>query len=143
MLIKNATVVNVQNDATERAIFLLGQTFGFNFLVRFDGLSYVFLGNFSPLQAYPIIWRLSKLLELLDARIAAIPTRVEAGLATDKATEAVNFFIKRLAIWLIVAGATEADEIKAWAKGKTLPVTLEIFTLAEVNDTVTQLPGFG
>jgi hypothetical protein len=141
LLIKNATVVNLQNDPSERAIFQLGNTFGFNFLVKFDGLSYVFLGNFSALQGHPIIWRLSKLLELLDARINAIPTRVQAGLATEKATEAVDFFIRRLAIWLIVAGTTEADEINSWLGTKTLPFPLEIYTLGEVNEVVSQLPG--
>jgi hypothetical protein len=133
--------VNVQNDANERALFQLGNTFGFNFLVKFDGLSYIFLGNFSALQGPPIIWRLSKLLELLDARIKAIPTRVEAGLATEKATEAVDFFIKRMAIWLIVAGPTEADEINSWLTAQILPFPLEIFTLGEVNEIVSQLPG--
>lgn len=109
--------------------------------MKFDGLSYIFLGNFSALQGPPIIWRLNKFVELLDARIKAIPTRVQAGIATEKATEAVEFFTKRLAIWLIVAGPTEAEDINSWLNGKPLPFTLEIFTLAEVNEVVSQLPG--
>jgi hypothetical protein len=141
LLIKNATVVNVQNDPGERAIFQLGNTFGFNLLMKFDGLGYIFLGNFGALQGPPIIWRMSKLLELLDARINAIPTRVQYGIATEKAIEAVDFFTKRLAIWLIVAGTTEADEINSWMSAQRPPFFLEIFTLAEVNEVVSQLPG--
>lgn len=141
LLIKNATFVNIQNDPGERAIFELGSTFGFNLLVKFDGVSYVFLGNFSALQGHPIIWRLSKLIELLDARINAIPIRVQAGIATEKAREAIDFFTKRLTIWLIVAGPTEADEIKSWISKKTFPFPLEIFALNDVNQLVSQLPG--
>jgi hypothetical protein len=141
LLIRNATVVNIQNDPSERAIFQLGNTFGFNLLVKFDGLSYVFLGNFSALQGHPIIWRLSKLLELLDARINAIPTRVQAGLATEAASKAVDFFTERLEIWLIVAGLAEEGEVGSWLSRNPMPFPVEIFTLDAVNDIVSELPG--
>jgi hypothetical protein len=132
LLINGTTVVNIQNDATERAIFQLGNTFGFNLLVKFDGLSYVFLGNFGVFQAHPIIWRLNKLLELLDARVKAIPTRVQAGLATEQARAAVQFFMTRLEIWLIVPGSVEADEISSWSAAHELPFRLETHTLERV-----------
>ncbi len=102
LLIKNASVVNLQDTPEDRVIFRLGNTFGFNLLTKFNGLDYVFLGNLGALQGHPIIWRLSKLLELLDARVKAIPTRVKAGFTTEKAIEQVDFFMKRLEIWLIV-----------------------------------------
>jgi hypothetical protein len=79
LLMKNATVVNVKRDRNEEAIFNLGSPFGFNLLIKFNGLDYIFLGNFSALQAHPVIWRLSKLLELLNARITALPIRVQAS----------------------------------------------------------------
>lgn len=141
LIIKNATFVNIQNDPGERAVFELGNTFGFNLLVKFDGLSYIFLGNFGALQGHPIIWRLSKLIELLDTRIKAIPVRVQAGIATEKAREALDFFTKRLTVWLIVAGSVEADGINSWVSKNTLPFPLEIFTLNDVNHIVSQLPG--
>jgi uncharacterized protein YccT (UPF0319 family) len=140
LLIKNATIVNVQNDVTERSLFQLGNNFGFNLLVKFDGLSYVFLGNFGAFQGNVVIWRLSKLLDLLEARIKAIPTRIQAGLATEKAVEAVDFFTKRLELWFIVAGPKEENELKSWLSGKTVPFTLEIFTLARVSEIVSRLP---
>jgi hypothetical protein len=140
LLIKNATIVNVQNDATERGLFQLGNNFGFNFLVKFDGLSYVYLGNFGAFQGNVAIWRLSKLLDLIDARVKAIPTRIQAGLTTEKAVEAVEFFTKRMKIWLIVAGPKEESEINSWLSGKTVPFPLEIFTLATVSEIVSRLP---
>ena len=140
-IIKDTTFVNIQNDPGERAIFQLGSTFGFNLLVKFDGLSYVFLGNFSALQGHPIIWCLNKLIELLDARIKSLPIRIQASIATDKAREDVDFFTKRLTIWLIVAGHTEMDEINSWINKKILPFPLEIFTLDEVIQIGSQLPG--
>ena len=61
LLIKNASVVNLQDTPEDRVIFRLGNTFGFNLLTKFNGLDYVFLGNFGALHGHPIIWRLSKL----------------------------------------------------------------------------------
>jgi hypothetical protein len=58
LLMKNASVVDVINNPGERSIFELGNTFGFNYLVKFDGLSYIFLGNFAALQGNVVIWRL-------------------------------------------------------------------------------------
>ena len=143
LLIKNASVVNLQDTPEDRVIFRLGNTFGFNLLTKFNGLDYVFLGNFGALQGHPIIWRLSKLLELLDARVKAIPTRVKAGFTTEKAIEQVDFFMKRLEIWLIVPGSTEENEIRSWLGGRSQPFQLEVFTLGTVNEIVSQLPGVG
>jgi hypothetical protein len=140
-IIKDTTFVNIHNDPGERAIYQLDSTFGFNLLVKFDGLSYVFLGNFGALQGHPIIWRLNKLMELLDARIKALPIRIQNSIVTEKAREDVDFFTKRLTIWLIVAGPTEVDEINSWRNKKILPFPLEIFTLDEVIQIVSQLPG--
>ena len=140
LLIKNTTLVNVQNDATERGLFELGNWFGFNFLVKFDGLSYVYLGNFGALPANLAIWRLSKLLEVIDERMKSVPIRVKVGLATDQALPLLDFLFKRLEIWLIVNGQKEEDEIKLWCDHKKLPFSLEIFTLNTVMEIVSRLP---
>jgi hypothetical protein len=141
LLIKNANAVDVVNDPGERNIFQLGNTFGFNYLVKFDGMSYIFLGNFGALQGNAVIWRVTKLLQLLDARLKAVPTRVQFGLATQQATALLDFFTQRLEIWLIVNGEKEEAEIKSWLGTQTLPFRLEIFTLSTVAETVShQLP---
>lgn len=142
LLINNATIVNVQNDPGERAVYELGGAFGFNLLVKFDGLSYIFLGNFTSLQAHPVIWRLSKLLELLEARIDAVQTRIAVGIATDEAISRLNFLISRLEVWLVVAGATEDREIKQWLTDHPTSFPIHVFTLDHVNQMVEQLPGF-
>lgn len=82
-LIKNAVYSNIQN-ADERTLFELGRTFGFNLLIKFDGLSYVYLGNFTALSEKSVIWRLTKFLDLIDARLKMVPLRVEMGLATQQ-----------------------------------------------------------
>jgi len=136
LLIKNATMVDIQ-DPGERAIFQIGNTFGFNYLVKFDGLSYVFLGNFGALQEQAVIWRLTKLLDLLAARMNAVPIRVQFGIATEQTKAVLEFFTQRLEIWLIVNGTKEEEAIKSWLSKRSLPFSLEIFTLAK---TVSGLP---
>ncbi|MGH7118236.1 MAG: hypothetical protein ACREFP_04475 [Acetobacteraceae bacterium] len=144
MLIKNATFVDVRDAPVERAIFQLIRTFGFNLLLKFDGLSYVFLGNFGALGGHPIVWRLTKLMELLDARVRSIPTRLREGFTDEKAAASTEAFLNRLEIWLIVAGPAEAEEVRSWLKGSAVSsAALEIFTLGEINDTLAQLPGSG
>jgi hypothetical protein len=139
LLINNATLVDVTN-VNERQIFQLGNTFGFNYLVKFDGLSYVFLGNFGALPGHAVIWRVVKLLDLLDARAKALPIRILAGLATQEATALGEFFMKRLEIWLIVNGEKEKAEATTWLGTQTVPFRIEIFTLGNVTERVSQLP---
>lgn len=141
LLINNATVANVQHDAGARAIFELGRDFGFNLLAKFDGLTYIFLGNFTSLEVHPVIWRLSKLLELLRARIASVETRVQLGFGTDEDANRVNFLISRLEIWLVVAGATEDQALKQWIDEQPAAFSIHIFTLDDVNRIVEQVPG--
>jgi len=140
LLINNASAVDVVNNPGERNAFELGNTFGFNYLIKFDGVSYVFLGNFGALPANAVIWRVTKLLELLDARLKSVPTRVKLGLASDQAIAALEFFTKGLSIWLIVNGAKEEADIRSWARTQTLPYPLKIFTFNTIAETVTQSP---
>jgi hypothetical protein len=141
LLVKNATIVDVASNPVERSVFQLGHAFNFNFLVKFDGLSYVFLGNFGALQGTAVIWRIAKLAELLDARRKAVPTRVQFGLAVEDSKGVVDFFMQRLEIWLIVNGEKEQAEILGWlATSQTVPFRVGVFTLKEVADTISQLP---
>jgi hypothetical protein len=141
LLVKNATIVNVQNDPGDRALFLLGDPFGFNLLVKFDGLSYVFLGNFSAFPAYQIIWRVGKLLAVIEARIKAVPTRMQLGLATEQSSALLEFLTKNLEIWLIVNGDQEETAVKEWLTKRNPRFPCEIFTLPEVTKIVSQPPG--
>src|SRR5580704_165375 len=140
LLINNASAVDVVNNPGERNAFELGNTFGFNYLIKFDGVSYVFLGNFGALPANAVVWRVTKLLELLDARLKSVPTRVKLGLASDQAIAALEFFTKGLSIWLIVNGPKEEADVRSWARTQTLPYPLEIFTLNTIAETVIQSP---
>jgi hypothetical protein len=97
--------------------------------VKFDGMSYVFLGNFAALQGHAVIWRFTKLLELLDARLKTVPTRVQLGLTTEQALAALQFFTNGLSIGLIVNGAKEEEEVRTWAMTQKIPYPLEVFTL--------------
>jgi hypothetical protein len=87
------------------------------------------------------LFGLSKLAELLEARVNSIPTRVRAGLATDSVTKAIELFTTRLEVWLVVPSSIEHDQIISWLRGKTLPFAkLEIYTLGKVNEVVAKLP---
>ena len=143
VLINNATVVNLQSNVDDRQIYELGSYFGFNLLKKFDGISYIFLGSFAALQGHTIIWRLSKLLEVIDARIKSIPVRVKAGLVADTAGghAAVRFFLDRLEVWLIVPGVSEEFEVRDWLADKAVPFPLQIVTVQTVNEIVSKLPG--
>jgi hypothetical protein len=140
VLTKKAIFVDVANNPQEHAVFQLGNTFGFKYLVKFDGLSYVFLGLFASIQVTPIIWRLGQLLELLTERINAIPTRKAAGLADEKSLSAIDLFMQRLEIWIIVNSDKERDEISRWSSPKHLPIPLQIFTMTTVSAALSELP---
>lgn len=140
VLTQKATFVDIVNNPQERAIFDLGNTFGFKLLVKFDGLSYVFLGIFAAIQARPIMWRLSQFLELLGGRINSFQTRRELGLANNLEASAMELFVKRLEIWLIVNGDSECNDIRGWIDTIPTPLPLKIFTIADVTKSLSELP---
>jgi hypothetical protein len=138
LIAQNAIIVNLQDDPGERFIFQLGSAFEFNLLVKFDGLSYVFLGNFGVLQGDVVIWRLQKLLEMINARMQAAPIRIQLGLATVDNKAVLDFFFQKMEIWLVVNGEKEEDQIKSWISNTPLPLT--IFTLSRVAEIAVELP---
>jgi hypothetical protein len=132
-LIKNTTIVNLQNHPDEQALLLLG----FTLLRKFDGLSHVYLGNFSALSAHQIIWRVGKLLEMIEARTKAARTHTQFG--SGAAIELSSTW--PLDIWLIVKGQNEETEISKWLRTTIVSYpSWEIFTLSDAQEIVSQLP---
>ncbi len=140
LIIKNVTIVNLQRSPGEQQIFDLGNPFGFNLVISFDGLNYIYLGIFGALRTSAVIWRLSKFSELLNARVNSIATRLEFGITDDRGAKMVDFFRTRVSVWLIVAEATDKDDINVWLEKQKVQFPVEIYTQKEVGDLVSQLP---
>lgn len=140
LLMNDTTLANIEINSDDRIIFELGNTFGFNLLTKFDGLSYIYFGNFGMLSDKAIIWRLSKFLTLFSARLGAIPIRLQLGLAKEEGREVLKIFLEKLQIWLVVADEQIKLQIIDWYKALDLQLPLEIFTLNQISEAVTHLP---
>jgi hypothetical protein len=66
LLLRGAIVAPIDSPA-ERNLFQLGSVCGFNLCLDFSGNRYSFFGNFPMLTPSAIAWRITKLIEIIDA----------------------------------------------------------------------------
>ncbi|MBV8459043.1 MAG: nucleotide-binding protein [Acetobacteraceae bacterium] len=139
-LMNETVFVNPHHSAGDKDIFEIGKNFGFNLLISFDGLSYIYLRNFANLPAAGVIWRLSKLADFWKARLSSVPFRLSIGQITAQGHELIKAITEKLQIWLIVSSATEKDEVNTWIAGVGIPFPLKLYTWAEVEEFASTLP---
>lgn len=139
LLVMGATVVNLSESPDAVQMYRLGAHFGFNLVERFDGMSYIYFGNFSTLPAKAIIWRLEKLCQIFIARLGSLTKRIEFGAANPQALPAFKHILETLQVWLIVQSDIEEREIRSWVLNGGASLPLEIFTWNSVVDAVSGL----
>ena len=140
LLINDAILVNVNLNQGERSVFDLGSPLGYNLLMKFDGLTYIFLGNFPQLRTEAIIWRATKLANVISARMSSMQFRIDAGLADDKSRALVDVFAERLEVWLIVNTSEQRLELESWVEKQRLPFRTTIFDMLTVTDAASKIP---
>lgn len=140
LLLMNSMPVILGRNQDEQIIYDLGAPLGFNLLVKFDGLSYTYFGNFPNLRYETVIWRITKLLEVLTARLTAIEIRKSLGITSDAALAVLAEFLKRLELWILVNGEPERQPLLGWAAQRSSEFPLKIFTMSEVGEAVATLP---
>jgi len=134
LLSRDAIVVQITNDG-ERNLYNLGSPCGFNLLMRFDGLRFIFFGNFPAFRSEVTTWRLAKLKEIIDARFGSFEKRKALGLVTEKQVELGTHLINTLEIWILVTGAEQKRELENWTTKNPMGVPLKIFTIEDVRAT--------
>ena len=140
-LMTKGLLVSSISDVGEKNIFDLGSPLGFNLLHDFSGNHYFFFGNFTMLRTDSVLWRLQILEQILRDRASAVPSRIQAGLASPAQGEFAFALLTTMQVWVLVTGAFEKATILKGLHDLGYLHTVEIFTLDDVSTALDSLSG--
>lgn len=136
-LLTRKALVTPINTEGERNIYQMGEPLGFNLLNDFSAMNYMFLGNFTALRAESIIWRVKMLIEILNGRLATIPDRIAAQIATPVQVRLFQELLDRLQVWIVV---TNDDDKRAVAEAfKASDYHVEVYSMDDITQELEML----
>ena len=133
LLSKQFLVVSIDSPG-DRAIYELGRPLGYNLLMTFDGLQYIFFGNFPALRAEAVLWRIRTLQNIVAARFASIPKRLELGMPGLNAQQAAVLmrFLEKLEVWVLVTSDDERNTVQAEAQRIGFQWPVRAFAISDI-----------
>jgi hypothetical protein len=135
LLAKRLLVVPLTTDG-DKNLYQLGHPLGFNLLVTFDGMKYVYFGNFTALRPETVLWRLRTLEDIIHERFASLPERVRMGIVLPTMLTAVEGLLKGLQILLLVTSDDERQVIEQVIEEKATRWPVQIFSLNDIKTTL-------
>lgn len=135
-LSRGVLVAPIDNQG-EKDLFALGRQLGFNMLMTFDGMRYMYFGNFTTLRPEAVVWRLKTLQRIVAERLGSIKQRVKLGMKIDSYQTAVlNSLSQSLQVWVSVTGDDEKRAVSAAIVGGKFEWPVEVFSMSEVASAV-------
>jgi len=136
VLSKRLLFVPLTNEG-DKNLFQFGQPLGFNLLMTFDGMRYVFFGNFTALRPEIALWRLRTLADIIRERVASLPQRLSMGMIADpKALTNVERFLNDLQIWLLLTSDDDREIAKQAIQTSPVGVPVQVLSLSEIRSTL-------
>lgn len=135
-LLLRGGIVSPVDQPGDRALYQLGAVCDFNLLNDFAGNRYMYFGNFPTLQPSVIAWRVKKIIEILDDRIGGLEFRITSGVMTTAQRDLFVGLRKTMEIWILANNTADRQIVLNLLAG--CPVTLSVFTVADVSDDVSQ-----
>ncbi|MGD0915685.1 MAG: hypothetical protein ABSB22_04415, partial [Thermodesulfobacteriota bacterium] len=139
LLLKRMLIVPLTSEG-DRNFYEIGRPLGFNLIMSFDAMKYAYFGNFTALRPETVIWRLRTLEDIIQERIASVPDRVELGLATREAMDALRRFIENFKAVVLVTSDEDRMIIQNALTDKPSRWPVEVYAL---SDTVVALQTIG
>jgi hypothetical protein len=133
-LLSQQVLVVSLNTEGDRTLFELGRPLGFNMLMTFDGMRYLYFGNFTALRAEAVLWRIRTLQQIFAARFGSLPERIKLGLASvgDSEAAAIKIFLERLQIWVLVTSDDERDTLQTAAAEAKFFCPVRVFAISDI-----------
>jgi hypothetical protein len=132
LLVRRLLVVPITSEG-DRNLFQMGQPLGFTMVMTFDGMRYLYFGNFTALRPETVLWRFHTLEDIIQERVASIPQRVKMGIMPQEAGGALEMFLNGLEMMLLVTSNDERDTIHAAIAAKAPRWPVQVFSLDDIN----------
>ena len=140
LLVREMTYPRVDSIG-DKAIFDLGMPLGFNLLLSFSGMQYLFFGNFTFLRSEAVIWRLKMLCRAIDLRRSSWPSRIEAGLLTKEQAVVFDDLFQRFEILLLVTSPEDSQAVSEALKEYHPNYKTKVISLDDVDRELESLGG--
>lgn len=133
LLSKRLLVVPLTAEG-DRNLFEMGRPLGYNLLMTFDGMRYVYFGNFTALRPEAVLWRLRTLEDIIHERIGSLPQRVRLGVAAvnPQVVAALQTFLGQLQTMLLVTSDEERSLVQAEIAAKPTRWPVQVFSLGDI-----------
>ena len=137
LLSKRLLVVSLTTEG-DRNLFELGRPLGFNMLMTFDGMRYVYFGNFTALRPEAVLWRLRTLEDIIQERIGSLPQRVKMGIASvdQQKLAALQTFLQQLRTMLLVTSDDDRENVRQGISAKPTRWAVEVLSLSDIRDAL-------
>lgn len=137
LLSKRLLVVSLTSQG-DRDIFELGRPLGYNLLMPFDGMRYVYFGNFTALRAETVLWRLRTLEAIIQERIGSLPERIRLGVAqvNPQLMALLKKFLDELQIMVLVTGDEDRTKVQEEIAAKPLAWPVQVFSLSDIDSAL-------
>lgn len=132
LLLQQVLVVPLNNEG-DRNLFELGRPLGYNLLMTFDGMKYLYFGNFTALRAEVVLLRIRTINQILIARFGSLPERIQLGLANSKDAELTSKFLEQLQIWVLLTSDDERNVVQAFADKEKLSFPVKVFAISDIS----------
>jgi hypothetical protein len=138
LLSQQVLVVPLTNDG-DRNIFELGRPLGYNLLMSFDGMQYLFFGNFTALRPEAVVWRVKTLRQILFARFGSVAQRVQLGIAAlDASTMAsLKLFLEKLQVWVLVTSDDDKAAVIGAIQTSDPGWPVRVFAISDIASALT------
>ncbi|HET7024345.1 MAG TPA: hypothetical protein VFI39_04000 [Gemmatimonadales bacterium] len=123
------------NTEGDRNLFEMGRPLGFNMLMTFDGMRYVYFGNFTALRPETVLWRLRTFADIVRERVASVPQRVKMGLANPDPNVIAaleSLLVRDLQVMLLVTSKDEREAIEGEITLQPLQWPVRVFSLDDI-----------
>lgn len=119
----------------ERNLFELGRPLGFNMLMTFDGMRFLYFGNFTALRAEAVLWRIRTLQQIITARFSSLPERIKLGIAKINKNEgdAIIKFLNNLQIWVLVTSDDEKNVVQKATDNTQFIYPIRVFAISDIT----------
>ena len=121
----------------DKNLFELGRPLGFNMLMTFDGMQYLYFGNFTLLRSEAVLWRLRTLEEIIEARFGSLKQRAALGFTiTTQHLSAIKIFAEKLQLWVLVTSDDEKATLTKTIEKTKFQWPIKVFALSDIAETL-------
>lgn len=131
--LKRNLLVSPIDSEGERNLYRLGEPVGFDLAVDFSGMSYTYVGHFSSLRLEVVVWRIKKLIEILNERRGTITERIGLNSSSLHEINTGHRIFDTASIIVLVTSDKDKESIENIVKTIDSNYEIEVVSMDQIH----------